>query len=291
MKLLAFDLETTGLEAEKDRIVEFCFLSVDKELNVTGRFASLVNPGIPIPPESTEVTGISDEDVARYPLFRTFAARIQSLVDGSVLVAHNGSFDLGFLNAELRRAGLPGVKASHPLVDTLAIERKLNSNKLEDCYKRYNNGMGFEDAHRAEADVRATIAILQGQLNRLSLAAPEERALVPIDSLDELQTTVRNLIGEEDKKYLDHARKFYEDASGVAYFNFGKHRGEPVASHTDYLEWMNLQDFPHDTKHAAMQLWRKSCSDSVKNGAHSKKSKSSDTSPTKSLSQSAAEQT
>ena len=105
--LLAFDLETTGLDTGKDRIIEFCFISLTPDLRVTGRFQSLVNPEMPIPPENSEIHGITDADVAELPPFSAHARRIQDLISKSTLIAHNGGFDMAVLNAELMRAKLP----------------------------------------------------------------------------------------------------------------------------------------------------------------------------------------
>ncbi|HIB69220.1 MAG TPA: 3'-5' exonuclease [Phycisphaerales bacterium] len=248
-KLLAFDLEATGLDTGNDRIVEFCFLSLDDNLEVSGRYQSLVNPGVPIPAESTEIHGITDQDVAQALPFASHARRIQALVDQCILVAHNGIFDMALLNAELQRAGEKGISPTHPLIDTLAIERYVNSHKLEDAYKRYE-GKGFEDAHRAEADTRATVAVLRGQLRVHGDRLPE--------SLEGLVAQeIQSLAGYEFKEYLDHDHRFYRDAEGVIRFNFGQHRGDDVADRRGYLEWMLRREFSNDTLNVVKQLLKR----------------------------------
>lgn len=239
MKLLAFDLETTGLDTGQDRIIEFCFVSLNSDLEATGRFQSLVNPQKPIPPESTEIHGITDEAVAEAPKFGSFARRIQALVDQSILIAHSGNFDMAVLNAELNRCGLPGLSPSHPLIDTLMIERYVNSHKLESAYERYE-GKTFDNAHRAEADTLATIAVLRGQRRTFGDKLPGSVEHLVSDE-------IKKLAGHERKKFLDHDRRFYEDDEGVVRFNFGQHRGDDVYSRRGYLEWMVRREFSPDT--------------------------------------------
>lgn len=246
MKLLAFDLETTGLDTGTDRIIEFCFLSLTEQLEVNGRYHSLVNPERPIPPESSEIHGITDDDVKGKAPFKTHARRIQELVEQATLVAHNGSFDMAVLNAELVRAGFKGLSPSHPLIDTLTIERYVNSHKLEAAFERYE-GRSFDHAHRADADTQATVAVLRGQLRVHQAKLPE--------SLDRLTASeIKRLAGHEEKEYLDHDRRFYRDAEGIIRFNFGQHRGEQVQTARGYLEWMLRREFSEDTMRVVKTL-------------------------------------
>ncbi len=245
-KILAFDLETTGLDTGKDRIIEFCFVSMDENLEITGRFQSLVNPGMPIPPESTEIHGITDDDVAQVPPFEAHAERIQNLVEQAILVAHNGTFDMAVLNAELLRAKAKGISPSHPLIDTLLIERYVNSHKLESAYQRYE-GAPFDGAHRAEADTLATVAVLRGQRRTFPDKLPPEVSLMTTDE-------IQRLAGHERKEFLDHDRRFYRDTEGVVRFNFGQHRGDEVASRRGYLEWMVRREFSEDTIRVVKKL-------------------------------------
>lgn len=246
MKLLAFDLETTGLDTGNDRIIEFCFIALNEELEKVGSYHSLVNPQQPIPPESSEIHGITDADVAECAPFQAHAKRIQGLVEKSTLIAHNGVFDMAVLNAELVRAGCKGLSPSHPLIDTLTIERYVNSHKLEDAYERYE-GQRFDHAHRADADTLATVAVLRGQRRVHGSKLPE--------SLSELTSqTIKKLAGHEEKEFLDHDRRFYRDAEGVIRFNFGQHRGDEVSARRGYLEWMLRREFSQDTLQVVKSL-------------------------------------
>ncbi len=241
-KLLAFDLEATGLEAERDRIVEFCFLELDENFQPVSRFQSLVRPGIPMPAEVTAIHGLTDDDVKGQPPFVSFAERIQELIDSSILVAHNCRFDLAILHYELVRAGQSGVSPNHPTIDTHAIENMVNGHNLSALYRKYC-GTPLEGIHRAEADAMATVAVLRGQLSQYS-----EVLGGGLDSLTLEQVRLRN--GSDGRSYLDHSRRFVKEKDGVVRINFGKLKGQPVADHHDYLRWMLKADFPDDTKKA-----------------------------------------
>lgn len=251
MKLVAFDLETTGTDAERDRIVEFCFIELDGDLNEQGRWTRLVNPGMSIPQETIDIHGITDDMVADEPGFEHHAARIQKLVADTILIGHNVRFDTSFLHQELVRAGQPGLDANHPTIDTVHIERNVNSHRLGACFERYT-GQTLDDAHRSEADTAATVDVLRHQ--RTAHA-------------DKLPADVEGLIGnrlqrhfnpdQEVRKWLDHGRKFFE-LDGKTHFAFGKYRGAAIDAgnpdHTSYLAWMKDKDFGPDTKAVVLKL-------------------------------------
>ena len=134
---------------------------------------------------------------------------------------------------------MPGLKPSHPLIDTLLIERYVNSHKLEAAYQRYV-GQPFTGAHRAEADTLATIEVLRGQRRTFTNVLPEEAHRLVTDE-------IKKLAGHELKTFLDHDRRFYRDVEGVVRFNFGQHRGDEVQKRRGYLEWMERREFSADT--------------------------------------------
>lgn len=153
---LAFDLESTGLSTERDRIVSICMLRKD-----TGEeFYTTVNPGIPIPAESIKVHGITDDDVRESPSFADILPDIENLVHGAdVLQAYNGSkFDVWMLQEEMTRAGSKYSVLKTPIIDDKRTWQEGEPRKLEDASKRWL-GHGIEDAHNASADVQAMIAV------------------------------------------------------------------------------------------------------------------------------------
>lgn len=246
MKLVAFDLETTGLDGEKARIVEFCFIELDEELHELARWSELVHPGMAIPADSARIHGITDAMVLDKPHFAAFAPRIQALVQDAVLVAHNHKFDLEILSRELNRAGQPGLRPNHPCIDTQRVEAFVNSHGLGATYQRYT-GVAFDGAHRSAADTEATVEVLRRQRARHVDRLPATLEDLLVANLERRRNPDR-----PQRDWLDHGRKFYADAAGTICFNFGKHRGRPVfesADTRDYLAWIRDKgDFPDDVK-------------------------------------------
>jgi DNA polymerase III epsilon subunit-like protein len=255
--VVAFDLETTGLDGERARIIEFCFIELDESLNELARWTELVDPGIPIPADSVKVHGITDAEVKGRPPFSHFAARVQALVQDAVLVAHNHKFDLEILSRELVRAGQPGLKPNHPCIDTQRIEAFVNSHSLGETFKRYT-GQAFEGAHRSAADTAACVEVLRRQRAAHAARLPGDLEGLLVANLERRARPDR-----EERNWLDHGRRFYADGKGMIRFGFGKYRDCPAMqvhrcerdatpremSHTDYLAWMrDKTDFPADVK-------------------------------------------
>ena len=264
MKVVAFDLETTGLEVERDRVLEFCFVELDEDLVEKGRWSRLVDPGVPVSKDIEELTGISTAMVKGQPPFASHAPRIQALVKDAVLVAHNSAFDVPFLHMELLRAGQPGLAPDHPCVDTLVIERHVNSHRLADVYKRYV-GAPFDGGHRSEADVSATVEVLRRQRAAHKDALPNAGASLA----DLLVAKVDQHFGGDKRvrHWLDHGRRFYRDPAGTIVLGFGPYRGCPAiqvhtckagndGTHEEFLRWMLRRDFPTDTKAAVEMILR-----------------------------------
>lgn len=254
MKVVAFDLETTGKDPERDRVTEFCFIELDGNLSEQARWSRLVDPGMTIPKEIQDLTGITQEMVAGQPPFATHAARIQALIKDAVLVAHNHTFDVQFLNRELRLAGQAGIAVDHPCIDTLFIERHVNAHRLGETYKRYT-GQEMSGAHRSEADALATIEVLRRQRAAHAATLPGELQELIVAKLDARFAGTR-----PTRNWLDHGHRFYVDGTGLHRFGFGKYRDCPALrlhacmvdkrerTHEDYLLWMKGRDFPDETK-------------------------------------------
>jgi DNA polymerase III epsilon subunit family exonuclease len=158
---VAFDLETTGLLAQTDRIVEIAAIRFDLEGRERGRFVSLVNPGRPMSPSAQAVHGITDADLADAPPASVVLPRfVEFLASGSTLtlasetrlIAHNGAFDAAFLGRELIGAGVPIPPID--VIDTLALARKrlphLENHRLESLSRHL--GLDTSRSHRAWED-------------------------------------------------------------------------------------------------------------------------------------------
>jgi DNA polymerase III subunit epsilon len=161
------DTETTGRDANADRIVEIGIV-LGLRGEITGRFSRLINPGRPIPAESSAVHGIKDADVADKPSFAEIAGEMLEFLGGAVPAAYNAAFDRGFVLAELDRAGVrpaappPAMRRDVDWIDPLAFARELykheESRALGDMAARL--GIELEHAHRATDDAEAALKIL-----------------------------------------------------------------------------------------------------------------------------------
>ena len=234
LPIVAFDTETTGLDPfSGDRIIEvgLVVLRFSSDGSVVDRrdHVHLVNPGIPIPKKITQITGISDADVADAPPFSVLAEDLANLFRGSVAVAHNYPFDLGFLTREFERAGADW---HEPLVaiDTVDLSMKIfpdaRSHKLGDLSKRMN--VSLENAHRASDDA-AACGMCFSELVR--------KHEVPDDLQDLLDWA--KAIGRPPE---DGPLRL--DAFGTPVFGEGDHEGEPVLAHPLHLAWMEKARIP-----------------------------------------------
>lgn len=232
--IIFFDLETTGVDVNKDRIVE---ISATKK-NPDGTQETktiLVNPTVPIPKEASDVHGITDEVVADAPTFAQISKSLRAWFDGCDLGGFNSdSFDVSLLNNELERAGLEGVTWNPSLVDVMKLYRKLHPNTLSDVYKRLI-GKDLDNAHSAEADILATMEVLDCLYESM-----EEKPQSPQEM---------DLFLQGDKFRVDIAGKLYKDADGVVRYNFGKEKDKSIKEAPGFKKWMLDQSFiPKETK-------------------------------------------
>lgn len=231
-----FDLETTGTNISKDRIVE---ISIHKVLPSGDEktYTYRVNPTVPIPPQTTAVHGISDEMVKDEPTFKELAHEIYEIIKDSDLAGFNSNrFDIPLLAEEMLRAGVDFDMGNRHAVDVQNIFHKMEQRTLVAAYKFYCN-KDLTDAHSAQADTIATYEVLKGQLDRY----PELDN--NIKSLAEFSTR---------RKPVDFAGMLAYNDKGEECFNFGKHKGKPVAQVLEqepgYYSWIQNADFPLYTK-------------------------------------------
>jgi len=153
------DVETTGLSPRTSRVCEVALVAFQGNCRVS-HFSSLVNPGLPIPPETSKIHGITDDMVRNSPAFPALIPRLITLLEGSVIVAHNAEFDLSFIEMEFIRAGLKLPEL--PVIDTLRIARRLGTftnNRLGTIAKELD--ISAENWHRALSDVEMTRKIFE----------------------------------------------------------------------------------------------------------------------------------
>ncbi|NLY24993.1 MAG: 3'-5' exonuclease [Bacteroidales bacterium] len=241
--LVFFDLETTGINITHDRIVEISFLKVHpngKEEIKSRR----INPEMPIPPQSTAIHGITDEDVKDCPAFKQVARSLADHLEGCDLAGFNSSrFDVPMLAEEFLRAGVDFDMSKRKFVDVQIIFHKKEQRNLEAAYAFYCDKK-LENAHSAEADTIATYEVLKSQLDRYP------------DLTNDIEVLSKDYSSFNNN--VDFAGRIIYNDKGVEVFNFGKHRGKPVSEilkrEPSYYSWMMDGDFPLNTKQVLTQL-------------------------------------
>ena len=231
-----FDLETTGIDITKDRIVEISILKVYPNGNKESK-TWLVNPTIPIPKAASDVHGITDERVAGEPTFKELAKQIHNMIKDSDLAGYNSDrFDIPLLAEEMLRAEVDFDLGNRVSVDVQTIFHKMEQRTLSAAYKFYC-GKDLIDAHTASADTNATYEILKAQLDRY----------------DNLENNIKKLSEFTYRKQIADFAGFigYND-KGEEIFTFGKHKGKRVEDIFDeepgYFGWILGADFPLYTK-------------------------------------------
>ena len=234
--LAFFDLETTGINTNTDRIVEISILKImpdGAQLTLTRR----INPERPIPPEVSKIHGITDEDVKDMPTFKQAAKEFANFIGGADLAGYNSNkFDIPMLVEEFLRAEVDFSIEGRKMVDVQNIFHKKEQRTLSAAYKFYCN-KEIENAHSAEADIKATYEVLLGQLERYP----------------DLQNDVAFLHEYTSRNSnVDLAGRIVYNAKGIEVFNFGKHKDKPVTEvftiEPSYYDWMMKGEFAYDTK-------------------------------------------
>lgn len=238
---LAFiDVETTGLNPYADRIVELSILKIHPDGTEEYK-THRINPGIPIPAEATSIHGITNEDVAGEPKFRQYAVSIRDFLTECDIAGFNViKFDLSFLEAEFKRAGVEFSRKGRCLLDSQILYHQLEPRDLRAAYLKYC-GKELENAHSAEGDAQAAAEILEGQLKK----HPE----LPrnVDSL-------HAICNPGWAQSVDPEGKFIW-SEGEAICTFGRYRGRSLkqiaTDDPEYLEWIAASDFSAEVQEIA----------------------------------------
>lgn len=268
--LIVFDLETTGLDMVNDRVIQLSYIKVYPD-GRESRGNLLINPGKHIPENIEKLTGISDSDVADKPTFKQVASRLSEEFTGCDFAGFNSNhFDIPMLAEEFLRSGIDFDFSKCRLIDACTIFKKMEQRNLAAAYKFYCGRKMEEDfeAHRADQDTEATYRVLMGQLDMYdpdTQEEPERRLANDMDTLAQFSKQNDNVdfsgrIIWADKK--DAGGQTITDAKGnpirVEVFNFGKHKGEEVASvlryDPGYFSWILSGDFTNNTKQVLMRI-------------------------------------
>lgn len=241
--IIFFDLETTGLDIAKDRIVELCYIRVEPNGNEEAR-SMRINPEMHIPEVASSVHGITDDDVKDCPTFADVAPQLAATFEGCDLAGFNSNrFDLPLLAEEFMKAGV-NIDLSHvQAIDVQNIYHKLEKRTLAAAYKFYC-GRDLENAHSALVDTQATYEVLQAQLDHYPNDLQND-----VDFLAEFSRMNRN---------IDFAGRFVYDESGKELINFGKYKGKAIkdvlSRDPGYYSWIMQGDFTLNTKQVLTKL-------------------------------------
>lgn len=255
--IVFFDIESTGLNVIRDRIIQLAMIRFHKDNSPPAEKTYLINPGIPISEEAMAVHGITPQDVANKPSFTLVAKEIFDFIGDADLAGYNSNrFDIPVLMEEFSRAGIDFDIDCRRSIDVQRIFYKMEPRTLAAAYQFYCK-KSIQNAHDAMEDVRATIEVLDGQLNMYREAdyIPEEGEVIP--------GPIKNDVGSlyeftNDHSVLDATQRLKYDHNGTVIFNFGKYMGRPAAevlyNDQQYYHWMLNKEFSHQVKKIIQRL-------------------------------------
>ena len=255
--LVIFDLETTGLDMVKDRVIQLSYIKVYPD-GREERGNELINPEKNIDDIITQLTGITNEDVKDKPTFKQIAKKMEAVFSGSDIAGFNSNFfDVPLLAEEFLRAGIDFDFSKCRLIDACTIFKKMERRNLASAYRFYCGRKMEEDfeAHRADQDTEATYRVLMGELDKYAPGANED----PEKVLENDMQALADFSKQNDN--VDFAgRIVWADVNGkrTEVFNFGKHKGLPVADvlrmDPGYYSWILAGDFTYNTKQVLTRI-------------------------------------
>lgn len=252
--LAFFDLETTGINIQKDRIVEISVLKahVNGETEIK---TFRINPEIPIPLETSLIHGIYDEDIKDCPTFKSFAKTLANFLHGCDLAGFNSNrFDVPMLVEEFLRAEVDFDMKNRRLVDVQRIFHLMEPRNLSAAYRFYC-GKDLDNAHSAQADTVATFEVLGAQIERYAGAQIKNDKG---ELYEPIQNDVEALHALTSSKFVDFANRMVYNNKGEEVFNFGKYNGRLVTDilrqDPNYYDWMMKGDFALDTKRKLTEI-------------------------------------
>ncbi len=252
--LVIFDLETTGISISKDRILEYSFVKIHPNQEKEVR-TQRINPTIPIPLESSLIHGIYDKDIIDAPTFKQVAKNLAKWLEGCDLGGFNViKFDVPLMVEEFLRSEIDFEIKNRKLIDAQRFFHLMEKRNLSAAYKFYCN-KDLDNAHSAEADTLATLAVLESQVERYEKMEVKDNLGQKIGVFANDMENLHNLTFT---KMADLAGRMVYNQKDEIVFNFGKHRGKPVAqvlkSEPSYFDWMMKGDFTRDTKRKLTEI-------------------------------------
>jgi DNA polymerase III subunit epsilon len=249
-----FDLESTGTNITRDRIIEIAVIKVMPNGEVI-RKNNLINPEMPIPPESIVFHGIKDEDVKDKPTFKEVAREYAKFMEGCDLAGFSiFKMDVPLLVEEFLRAGVDFDYQRKRIVDAQKIFHLMEKRTLSAAYRFYMN-QELSDSHTAEADAEASMHVLLAQVAKYDGQDVTDISGKKIGEIKNDMETLSKLVAAD---MVDLAGRMTRNERGEELFNFGKHKGKKVTAvlkeEPAYYDWMMNGDFPQDTKRKLTEI-------------------------------------
>jgi DNA polymerase-3 subunit epsilon len=249
-----FDLESTGINITHDRIIEIAVIKVMPNGEVH-RKNNLLNPGIPIPPESSVFHGIYDEDVKDKPTFKEVAKEYARFMEGADLSGFSIlKMDVPMLVEEFLRAGVDFDYGRKKIIDAQKIFHLMEKRTLGAAYRFYMN-RELQESHTAEADAEASMEVLIAQVEKYDGLDVTDIAGKKLGEIKNDMEVLSKLISAD---MVDLAGRMIKNDKGEEIFNFGKHKNKKVTAvfkeEPAYYDWMMNGDFPQDTKRKLTEI-------------------------------------
>jgi DNA polymerase-3 subunit epsilon len=256
--LIFFDVESTGLNVVRDRILQIALIKYSPNKDEPEELSLLINPGVPVPDESYAIHGISAQDVANKPTFGQVAEQIYKFIGDGDLAGYNSArFDVPILMEEFARVGMELSMEGRSSVDVQRIFYKMEPRTLSAAMRYYCN-KELEGAHDALADVRATVDVLKGQLQRydgVDLIVDEEKT-IPAPIVNDVKA-LHDFTS--DLKTIDATQRLKYNADGIIVFNFGKYANQTVSEvlkkDKNYYNWIITKDFSSQVKQIIKRIY------------------------------------
>lgn len=257
--LVFLDLEATGLNVMRDRIIQIAMVKYFANGKDREVLTMLINPSIPISEEAMAVHGITPKDVAKKPVFGQVADEIFAFIGNADLAGYNSNrYDIPLLMEEFARVGIDFDIDDRRMIDVQRIFYKMEPRNLRAALRFYC-GKELENAHDALADVEATIDVFAGQLDRYA----------DVDYVDDdgqiTEKPIRNDMQviydfTNDLRMVDVTQRLKYNHEGVVVFNFGKYVGKPVGetlyNDRQYYNWILNKEFSVQVKKAVKRLFK-----------------------------------
>lgn len=255
--IVFFDIESTGLNVLKDRIVQLALIKYHVNGGAPTELELLMNPGIQIAPEAQSVHGFTNDMVADKPFFKDFAKQIFEFIGNADLAGYNSDrFDVPMLVEELARCGYDLDLDVRKSIDVQKIFYKMEPRTLKAAYKLYCNE-SLEDAHDALADVRATVEVLKGQIKKYDGVDYEDGdGFITKAPIKNDMNAIHEFI--VDDRVVDYTQRFKKNNEGAIIFNFGKYMNQSVKQvfkkDRNYYHWIMDKDFSTQVKKISQKI-------------------------------------